>query len=540
VTFAFAGLPAGPADLDVDVTGHRGPVTVVVDGVIVGVLDPGSVAGRFALPAVGVPRTRVDLQTDTFRSGDGRDLGALLGRVTLRPRIRGWWPGWAAAVALVVPAMILAAAGLSAGLAPRWSALAAAVASALQALALAPCGLVHSPYALRLGLLVSIGVVLALAFARALRDAPAAPLAFIAFLVAFAVHVVLGTSPMVVSSDTMLHAHKLVAVAAGDLFPTSLTQHARQFRFPYGVSFYAVLAPLERAGFDPVALVRGGAAAAGLAAQAALFALVLARTEPLAAFGAAVVLALMPGTFDVAYSHGNLSNAFGQSATIGFFAWWASSAPGGWPVGAALFVLGALAHFSSLIVLLVLAACLLLVRGRGADRRRLLAVLVGLALAAVYYAHFAGLVASQLPRLLEGGGQGRGSSQGAWDALWLQVFAAVGRPWHPLETPGQWGIPALVLAWIGRPRPRANLFDRDLAAWWIAGGVLAVPAILSPLEVRYIYALGAVVAVAAGMGLARLARKGGGSAWIGWALLAAQTVVGGAAVVEALLRRYRT
>src|SRR5204862_4329875 len=136
-------------------------------------------------------------------------------------------------------------------------------------------------------------------------------------------------------------------------------------------------------------------------------------------------------------------NAFGQCAAVLFFCWWAGRAPGGWPVGGALLALAALAHFSSFVCVVALAAALVIVELRrgDADRTRLRAALAGLALAAAYYARFAGLVWEQLPRLAEGGGQGRGASRSAWDAARLQVQGAL----------GEWGLPAIVLAWIGRP-----------------------------------------------------------------------------------------
>src|SRR5207245_429010 len=127
-------------------------------------------------------------------------------------------------------------------------------------------------------------------------------------------------------------------------------------------------------------------------------------------------------TFDP-YSFGNLSNVFGQSLTTLFFCWWAGRAPGGWPVGAALLALGCLGHFSSLIVLVVLTVALLVGRGReGPGRTRLAALGAGLGLAALYYLRFVPLVLSQLPRLAEGGGQGRGASRGPLDALKLQAL----------------------------------------------------------------------------------------------------------------------
>ena len=85
--------------------------------------------------------------------------------------------------------------------------------------------------------------------------------------------------------------------------------------------------------------------------------------------------------------------------------------------------------------------------------------LVGLALAAVYYLHFAPMVWQQVPRLLEGGGQGRGASRSGWDAARLQGLGAL----------GQWGWPAIVLALVGRCSGLEGRCRRALAGYWLAG-----------------------------------------------------------------------
>jgi len=137
-------------------------------------------------------------------------------------------------------------------------------------------------------------------------------------------------------------------------------------------------------------------------------------------------------------------------------------------------------------------------------------------------------VLEQLPRLLEGGGQGRGASRGALGALWVQVGGAL----H------EWGWPALVLAgahWWLRASRRSPLWS----AFWVWGGLLALAAVFSPLEVRYRYALTLPLAVAAASGLGELWSRG--RAWrVGGVLLAAsQIYIGLANVVEAVLWRYR-
>jgi hypothetical protein len=532
--FTFRHLPLGPMKLRVEIRDARGPVAVVSDGMVLGRLPPGSRAAAFELIPTGRRTREVELWSEAFRAGDGRLLGARLGRVALDIPARPWWPAPATLLALILPALLVLAASRLAGMAAG-AALAVALATTVFACAvLWPSGLVHSPYATRLCAMLSVGSVLALAFARVVGKwhPGAAPAAMIALLAAWLVQVVAGTSPVMVVSDAVFHANKLLIVARGDLFPVSVTQHARPFRFPYGVSFYAMLLPLARAGIDPVALVRVGTAAAGLAATAAVFVVVLGRLGPLAAGFSAVFLQLLPGAFDVAYSYGNFSNAFGQAATVLFFCWWAGRAPLGWALGGALLALAALAHFSSFVfaMALVLALAITEMRSPDRDRTRLWAAAGGLVAAAAYYAHFSGLIWEQIPRLLEGGGQGRGASRSAWDAARLQVLGAL----------GQWGLPAIVVAWLGRPRPPlGGRYERSLAAYWMAGLALALPAIVSPLEVRYLYGLTAAVALSAGAGAARLKAAGGARRIAARLLCIAQAALAARAIVEAIVTRYR-
>ena len=532
--FTFRDLPRTSATLVVEIRDARAPVTVAADGVILGRLESGVRAASFPLAATGRRGREVELWSEPFRAGDGRLLGALLGRVAIVPAERDSWPPPALLLELILPALLAFAVARFAGLRSEWAALTALVTLAFATSALWPSGLAHSPYGPRLCALLCAGSVLALAFALlvARRHPAAAPAALIAFFAGWLVQVIAGTSPLMVVSDVGFHANKLAAVAAGDLFPVSVTQHARPFRIPYGVSFYAALAPLARAGVDTVTLVRAGAAAAGLLATAAVFLLALSAIGPYGAAVAAVVLQILPGAFDIAYSYGNLSNAFGQSATVLFFCWWAGRVPGRWPAGAALLALAALAHFSSFVFVVALVCGLVIadLRAEEPDRTRYWAAGLGLLLAVAYYAHFAGLIWEQAPRLLEGGGQGRGASRSAWDAARLQVLTAV----------GQWGLPAIVLAWLGRPRPSpGDRYARDLAAYWLAGLVLAVPAIVSPLEVRYLYGLTAAVALSAGAGAARAHAQGGRWRLAGWALVLAQIVLGAREIAEAVVVRYR-
>ena len=97
----------------------------------------------------------------------------------------------------------------------------------------------------------------------------------------------------------------------------------------------------------------------------------------------------------------------------------------------------------------------------------------------------------------------------------------------------------MVLAAFGRPRPARGALDRDLAAYWIAGGLWVVPAIVTPLDVRYLYALTLPVAVAATWGLAALAARGASGRLAGAVLFAAQCALAARGIAEAVLYRYR-
>jgi hypothetical protein len=150
-------------------------------------------------------------------------------------------------------------------------------------------------------------------------------------------------------------------------------------------------------------------------------------------------------------------------------------------------------------------------------------------LALAYYASFWRLIVDQAPRLLEGGGQGRGASRGMGDALRLQLLGAV----------EQWGLPAMVLAVLGRPRPARSLLDRDLAAYWIAGAALVLPAVLTPLDVRYLYALTVPLAVAAARGLGALSTRGTAGRIAGALLFGLQAALAVRGILEGVLQRYR-
>lgn len=524
---SFRHLPAGPAQVEVRLRGQRGPVIVAADGVVLGSLDAGARAASFEVPAGPHPVREVELRSEVFAAGDGRTLGALFERVSVRTE-PARWPPPVLALLFVLPALTAAGLALVAGASARLAAAVSGAISALQAAILWPSGVVHSPYAARLAVLLcgaSVACGLWGAFWERRREG-AGRWAFAALLAALVVQVVVGASPLMVVSDAVFHANNLSRVTAGDLFLTSVTQHATPFRFPYGVSFYVLLSPFLRAGADPVALVRWGASLAGVAAAAGLFALLAGRGPARAAL-AVVLWQLMPGTIDV-LSFGNLSNAFAQGTTVLFFAWWAGRARGTWAAGAVLLATAATAHLSGFIVLAALAPWLAWARWPGLkrDTPRRLALLAGLVLASAYYASFARLVMGQFGRLGEGAG-----------SIGVSLLEALSRQWASVGT--QWGLPIVILALLAPPRPSRGTLDRDFTAWWGAGIVLMGLAVATPLDVRWVYALGAAAAAAAANGMARCWSLGAAGRLAALVLLAVQAGLGAWTAGEALWVRYR-
>ena len=314
--------------------------------------------------------------------------------------------------------------------------------------------------------------------------------AFLALALALWVQGVTATHPCLVTSDGVFHANKVKLAAAGDYFPVSLTPHNPPYRFPYGVTFHLLVATLLRTGIDAEVLVRGVAAATSVLASAVLLRTLLPWTAARAALCVAL-LQLLPTTFGP-FSAGNFSNIFAQAVTVLFLCWAIGPRRGGWPMGAALLALAATAHFGALLVLLVLGPVLAWAPRRTRDAPLLLALGVGLGLAGLYYLHYLPLMTSQLARVLEGG-RGHGDAPG----LLASAYGQLVRLLH------EWGGPAVIAVLLGAVtmRLREGSLPRPFQALWVSGGLLAMVAIVSPLEVRYLYALAPAVALLAADGL---------------------------------------
>jgi hypothetical protein len=505
-------------------------VRVTAGGSVVGSIAPGARSGEWPI-TLRSSDVEIGLEVAPFRAGDGRQLGTQPRKITVTPAARSLAPAAQLALLWLVPALVVAllarasGIGLSAALCLTGAVIGSAAALLLW------CGTWSSPYAERVAVTLVLCAGLAWAFAAlvARGAAQARPWGFAAALLAAGVQLVLAPSSLMTVSDAVFQAHNLERVARGDFFLTSATQHAIPFRIPYGVSFYALLAPLARLGLDAVTLVRVGAGVSGLLAALALFAL-LARRSVRLATGAVVALQVLPGTF-LLHSQGNLNNIFGQAMTTLFVAWWAGGAPGGWLLGAAAFALAGLGHLSSAIVLAVLACALAFVGredAREAGFRRGLALIVGAVVVAAYYACFGGLVANSLPRLLEGAGQGGGES-----------LARVALEQVRGLLDGVLGLPALVLALVGWRAQDQGRLRRMLQSFMLAGAALLAIALVSPVDVRYLYALTTPVAVLAAAGFEALRSGGLVQRVVALALAALQAGLGVSLIVERLLYHYR-
>ena len=87
-------------------------------------------------------------------------------------------------------------------------------------------------------------------------------------------------------------------------------------------------------------------------------------------------------------------------------------------------------------------------------------------------------------------------------------------------------------------RRRAVSLPPVLWALWASGAVLAVVAIASPLEVRYLYALAPAVALLAADGLGGLREQPGGRLWIA-ILVLGQAWLAARGVQQAVMFAYR-
>lgn len=478
--FRFESVGPGAVNIDLEIKDHRTEVNVAANGARIGSLRPGE---RRLSSAILVSGRSLDLtiETEGFEAS-GRVLGTQFVSLSVSPgptRKRG--PAavpsrlWLAFGGVLLVAFLCAgASGLS-----SWLTLLPPAAFLSMAL---PAGLWRSSWLVESGALVAAGTIVAtLAATRAMGSALSRSLLQACLLAAIIAHGILPPSPLVIQGDAQLHGNKLKEVAGGNRFPTTRTDHKPPFEIPYGVSFYGLFSPLASPFDSNVPVVRHASAAASALSIVAL-ATLLGRTS--AALAAATVLLWTFAPVNLrTMGYGNLSNVFAQATFVLFLV-----AAGGMPRGrlkttvlTLLAAVSATAHLSSFIVLLTLLVVSFLV---SSDRRSpaFRPLLAGVAIASVYFATFVPLIASQASRLLAE----RGGSSGVFDPWRLpnQIVASLGWPL------------LLALAFsllVASPRPILPLAKSLLAS----GAVLAIVALVSPVEVRYLLAMVPLLAVLA-------------------------------------------
>ncbi len=476
--FSFEGVGPGLVDIDLEVRDHRTEVNLTANGALIGRLAPGE--RRFtAQTRLSGSSLVFGIETEGF-AASGRTLGTQFVSLEVEPvsLSNGRPPGvparfWTALGALILTSVAAQAlAGQSV-----WIALLPPV--LFLALVL-PAGLWRSGWLVECAALMgAASVVSALVSRRARGASIARGWLQVALLLALTIHGVLPPSPLVIQGDAQLHGNKLAEVAKGNRFPISRTDHRKPFEFPYGFSFYGVLSPLAAPEISNVSIVREGAAFFWSLSVLAL-ALSLGSASAGLAAGSVILWTFAPVNIRTV-GFGNLNNVFAQAIFVLFLT--GAAMPGRGKVkGLALAILAALsatAHLSSFIVLLTLLLIGLAIPSerRGAAFKPLL---LGVTAAGLYFATFLPMILAQVPRLL---GE-RGGSSGVFDPWRLpnQIIAGLG-----------WPLAALVvLSILARPIRPVLPLARSLA---LSGLLLAVVALVSPIEVRYLLAVAPLLAI---------------------------------------------
>jgi hypothetical protein len=476
--FSFEGVGPGLVDIDLEVRDHRNEVNLIANGARIASLQPGEThfAGQVRLSGSSLS---FGIQTEGF-AATGRTLGTRFAslKVTPAPPPDGRLADVPSRLWLGLAIVLLAAVaahgffGLDLRLTPLPPVLFLAM--------VLPAGLFRSSWLPECALLLSVTAGLAALLARGARGGPLEKAALQgALILALTIHGVLPPSPLVIQGDAQLHGNKLAEVARGNRFPISHTDHKKPFDFPYGFSFYGILSPIVSPEVSNVRVVREGAALFWSLSILAL-AFLIGRSSAVLAAATAALWTFAPVNIRT-MGFGNLNNVFAQAIFV-LFLTGAALGPRGKLQGLALAFLVALsgtAHLSSFLVLFTL---LLLTFAIPSDRHgaAFKPLLLGVAVAAAYFATFLPMIVAQLPRLLTE----RGGSSGVFDPLRLptQVVASVG-----------WPLAALVLlAVLVRRVPPVLPLTKSLAATTV---VLALAALVSPIEVRYMLAVMPLVAV---------------------------------------------
>ena len=463
--------------------------------------------------------------SSTFVPGrnDPRELGVQLDRLHLRPN------GLVLPPADIFGAVMLSGAALGAGVAllgiTAGSAIGGAVLlSAGQGAVLAHGFAPYTPLAdsavrLAFGCAAFLAVIASIVRwrGRPLRNTARFAAAFSAG--ACFLELLILLHPNMPIGDALFHAHRLQAVLGGDLYFTSIAPGG--YAFPYAPGLYVATAPfagLVRREYGDMALLRIVTTVADVAAGLLLY-WIAARAwhDRLAAAAAVAIYHLVPLSFRIV-TVGNLTNAFGESLTVGALALVTAPALRS-PVAGTTAVLTAMltaAFLSHTSTFAILAACamgcagLYVWKGGPALRRPAWAVAAATAAAvllavALYYAHFIETYRTEVSRLSaetataapDAGGRGM-----------LERAAGIPRGLYLYL-----GVPALILAVAGAvDRRRRGARDRltlAVAAWSLACGLFLVVGVLTPLDMRYHLAVIPAVALLAGNGASWWWRGGG-------------------------------
>ncbi|MCC6626652.1 MAG: hypothetical protein IT340_04525 [Chloroflexi bacterium] len=360
--------------------------------------------------------------------------------------------------------------------------------------------------------------------------APIGPLALILWSVALAN--LLGVAhPQFRSSDLTMNVHRLEEVARGSWLFTLALPGPSALPAPYPPAFYALLLPLLPLVDHDFGLKQAlvtHASAALLTALAGIAYVVGARVGgPAAGLWAAALQGFAPAGF-LLVSQGNFANVFGQAAAglvlllLAVLPDWRRPLPALAIVAALLVAL--LGHFGIFLSLLlavpVMAVFVATLPPPGRRQALTLASLFAVALllaVALYYRHYIGLVAEVAQRVVAARTAGDATAALGWNAgLGLEgrrTIEALGWLALPLAAGGLVGL------WRGAQAGRVTL------GWLTAGAVFALVGLVVGLSVRYQFFALLGLAVAGGLTLAWLGRRG----WVGrgLAVLLAVAWVGG-------------
>lgn len=343
--------------------------------------------------------------------------------------------------------------------------------------------------------------------------------------------------PMAAVGDSIFHVHRAQVVQRGEYFFTSITP--RPFlEFPYPPGLYVFVGPLWNAwpgDLEHVWLLRSAVLAAEAGLAIALYTVVFANwRNRLAACAASALTLLLPVGF-YAICTSNLTNSFGQSmfgVGLAILLWPHVMPRRGWILsasGASFVCAGFLSHFSTFSIgVPLMLACVASVwlGGHGSPRRTAIALAAALFVAAtvsvaVYYSHFVPVYKQTVERVLAREGAAAERSMVAPASVKARRIATTA--WMEFGAAALLGAAAAGLLLM---RARANdPLTLALGGW--AAVVLGfwLLAVLTAVEMRASLAAQPLVAILAGLAIARATQDGR------WARVAAA-----AAVVSIVLR----